>query len=113
MLDNFKVNFLQKGSVKTFNSSDKFSRINSSNMDIWWFLGRIFFLMSYFVGDCAISRGHMEHFYIHKTSSNNYAQVSGPLTSSLGPNLFMTTAHIFKCQWKMINQFLFLTCATK
>ena len=52
MLDNFKVNFLQKGSVKTFNSSDKFSRINSSNMDNWWFLGRIFFLMSYFVGDC-------------------------------------------------------------
>ena len=52
MLDNFKVNFLQKGSVKTFNSSDKVSRIDSSNMDIWWFQGRIFFLMPYFVGDC-------------------------------------------------------------
>ena len=52
MLDNFKFNFLQKGSVKTFNSSDKVSRIDSSNMDIWWFQGRIFFLMPYFVGDC-------------------------------------------------------------
>ena len=52
MLENFKVDFLKKGSVKTFDSSDKRSRIHSSNMDIWWFGGRIFFPMSYFVGDC-------------------------------------------------------------
>ena len=58
MLDNFKVNFLQKGLVKTFNSSDKFSRINNSNMDIWWFLGRIFFPMSYFVGEEAVEVDH-------------------------------------------------------
>ena len=52
MLDNFKVDFLKKGSVKTFNSSDKVSRIPNCNMDIWWFHGGIFFLMSDFVGDC-------------------------------------------------------------
>ena len=54
MLENFKVDFLKKGSVKTFDSSDKRSRIHSSYMDIWWFRGRIFFLMSYFVGDCGL-----------------------------------------------------------
>ena len=52
MLENFKVDFLKNGLVKTFDSNDKFSRIHSSNMGIWWFEERIFFPMSYFVGDC-------------------------------------------------------------
>ena len=57
MLDNFKVDFLKKGSVKTFNSSDKVSRIPNCNMDIWRFHGGIFFLMSDFVGDCGFKAG--------------------------------------------------------
>ena len=80
MLDNFKVDFLKKGSVKTFNSSDKFSRINNSNMDIWWFLGRIFFLMSYFVGDC-------ETLIIIKTLDEEYWITDG---QNMSPTCILT-----------------------
>ena len=43
--------------MKTFNSSDKFSRIPNCNMDIWRFHGGIFFLMSDIVGACGHGHG--------------------------------------------------------